>query len=499
MRPSDLRPVVLAQGPWPLHTAASTRAAEATAAASLPPHALMAQAGLAVARLARAIAPHAARVQVWAGPGNNGGDGLVAARHLQAVGCAVQVTLIGDAQRLPPDAAHMLGLAREAGVPISDVLHMEAADLHIDALLGMGATRAPEGRLAAAVQTINEGRAPVLAVDLPSGLHADTGVRLGEQAVRATHTLSLLTLKPGCFTAQGRDHAGEVWFCSLGVDAGSPDAMLSGPPPCHARPHASHKGSHGDVAVVGGAAGMVGAAWLTARASLAAGAGRVICSPLDPSTSLFDPLRPELMGRLAWWTSPPAVLSFHTVACGCGGGDAVRSILPTLLAWVPRLVLDADALNAIAADPALQQLLARRCVRGLQTLLTPHPLEAARLLGLRAAEVQADRLHHAQALADRCACAVLLKGSGSIVASPGQRPLINPTGNAALATAGSGDVLAGWAAGLWAQQTHLTAAAVAERAAWQHGRAADLWPGAQRGAALRASDLIEALARLPDR
>ncbi len=482
-------------GPWPLHDAAASRAAEAAALALHPPFELMARAGLAVARLALAIAPHARRVEVWVGPGNNGGDGLVAARHLRAAGREVQVVFTGDAAGLPPDASRAYRDAVTAGVPIAPDAPQAEADLSIDALLGLGARRAPEGAIAAGIARINASSAPVIAVDMPSGLHADTGIRIGGLAVTATHTLALLTLKPGCFTAQGHEASGTVWFDSLGMAAGVPRAWLGGPPDQAPRALASHKGSHGDVLLVGGAAGMVGAVWLAARAALAAGAGRVYASPLDAGASLLDPMQPELMGRHAAWTWQPAALARATVVCGCGGGTDFREVLPPLLAHAGRLVLDADALNAIAADTMLQDLLRRRGARSAATLLTPHPLEAARLLQLTAAEVQADRLVAAQTLAGRYACSVLLKGSGTVIAAPGLTPTINPTGNAALAGPGTGDVLSGWAGGLWAQAPSATPAHIAAGAAWQHGRAADLWPGAARGAPLRASDLIEALAR----
>ncbi len=484
-------------GPWPLHDAQASRQAERAALAQSPPFALMASAGLAVARLVLAMAPHARHVQVWAGPGNNGGDGLVAARHLHATGKAVQVNLLGDHNRLPTDAARALAEANAAGVPIKDGTEapLPAPDFAIDALLGLGAGRAPGGALAAAIAQMNAGSAPVLAVDLPSGLHPDTGALLGTAAVRARATLALLTIKTGCYMAQGRDHCGELWFDALGLDSGAPSAWLSGPPIVLPRAHASHKGSHGDVLVVGGAAGMAGAAWLAGRAALAAGAGRVYVCPLDDDASLLDDSHPELMGRRHAWQLAPELLATLTVACGCGGGDAVRAALPALLSHAGRLLLDADGLNAIAADPMLQTLLRQRAGRGRPTLLTPHPLEAARLLQSQAAEVQADRHAAAAALCARYGCAVLLKGSGTIIAAPGQLPLVNPTGNAALATAGTGDVLAGWTAGLWAQAPGCSAQAMASAAAWQHGRAADRWPAAARGAPLRASDLIETLAQ----
>jgi hydroxyethylthiazole kinase-like uncharacterized protein yjeF len=483
----------------PLFDAAATRAIESRAAAGLAPHTLMQRAGAAVARLGLAVAPHARRVRVYAGPGNNGGDGFEAARHLRDAGRHVEIVIVGDAGRLPADAAASLVRAREAGVQVLEafVEPMDAHDLAVDALLGIGAMRAPGGPMADAIGELNALPCTVLAIDLPSGLHAGTGCPLGEVCVNADHTLALLTAKPGLFTGQGRDHAGRVWLDEIGCEPGGepPSAVLagathaSGPP----RRHAQHKGSFGDVAIVGGAPGMSGAALLAARAAHAAGAGRVFVQLLDVSGMTLDPLRPELMFRARWSESDPQRLAASTVACGCGGGEAVAAVLPRLLAHVPRLVLDADALNAIAADTALQSQLRRRASRGQATVLTPHPLEAARLLGAATAEVQRDRLTAARTLAQSLACAVLVKGSGTVVATPGDTPWINPTGNAALATAGTGDVLAGWLAGRWAQGAQAAPGSVAIGAAWSHGRAADGFDGP----VLRAADLVERLAALP--
>ena len=481
----------------PLCSVAATRALEAQAAAALPAHTLMRRAGAAVARLALAIAPHARHVRIYAGPGNNGGDGFEAALQLRALGRSVDVVVTADAGPLPPDAAAAWARARDAGVAIDppQPAPLGADDLAIDALLGIGARRPPDGALAQAVATLATLPCPVLAVDLPSGLDADTGQPFGAACVRADHTLALLTLKPGLFTAAGRDHAGQIWLDTLeATGAGAPTAWLAGA--SHARPtprrHDQHKGSFGDVAVVGGAEGMTGAALLAARAAHAAGAGRVFVQLLDDTMAL-DEARPELMFRPRWSASAPEALAAATVVCGCGGGDAVAVVLPRLLSTVPRLVLDADALNAIAADTALQTLLRARASRGLFTVLTPHPLEAARLLASRAHEVQADRLDAAHRLVEKYACTVLLKGSGSIVATPGHVPWINPTGNAALASAGTGDVLAGWIGGLWSAHRDADAAVqCALAAAWWHGRAADTW----HAPVLRAADLVERLAEL---
>ena len=233
------------------------------------------------------------------------------------------------------------------------------------------------------------------------GLSADTGRVLGDAAVRAAHTLSLLTLKPGLFTADGREHAGQVWWHGLGLASATapPQAWLSGRPGWPPRGHGQHKGSFGDVLVLGGAAGMGGAALLAARAALACGAGRVFIARLDPAEALaVDPQRPELMPRRPESLLSPAVLGAATVVCGCGGGTAVAECLPAVLADAARLVLDADALNAIAGSTALQAALLDRASRQRPTLLTPHPLEAARLLGTTTAAIQADRLAQAQAL-----------------------------------------------------------------------------------------------------
>lgn len=457
--------------PWPLYDLAATRQLEAAAAALLPAHTLMQRAGDAVARLTLALAPHARRLWVACGPGNNGGDGLEAAMQLQRRGKQPLVTWLGDEAHAPADAMASLQRARQAGVAFADEPPTDY-DFAIDALLGIGARRALEGRGAAWRDRLARGEAPVLAVDLPTGLDADTGTG---HPLHATHTLSLLTLKPGLFTAQGRDATGELWFDALGVDPGSlgdasPCAWLSAAPSQTARPHASHKGSWGDVAIVGGAPGMTGAALLAAQGALHAGAGRVLVALLDRSGMPVDTAQPELMFR------DVERLDFAAMhlACGCGGGDAVRAVLPRALSTARSLVLDADALNALAADPALQSLLKARSAVRKPTVLTPHPLEVARLLGVTAAQVQADRLAAARTLARRLGCVVVLKGSGTVLAAPGEVPRINPTGNARLATAGTGDVLAGLVAARLA--TGAQAMDAAADAVYAHGAAADAWP-----------------------
>ncbi|MBX3621941.1 MAG: NAD(P)H-hydrate dehydratase [Rhizobacter sp.] len=479
---------------WPLHDVAKSREIELASLSGLAPHTLMRRAGESVAAVARALAPHASTVWLACGPGNNGGDGLEAAIHLQAAGLSVHATLIGDPARLPADAAAALARAQAAEVTIAPMSAPlpSGPDLAIDALLGLGGTRAPSGDIAQAVEHLNALSCPVLAVDLPSGLDANTGQPHGDVCVVADHTLSLLTLKPGLFTGAGRDHAGVVWLDTLGVELPrqSPAAWLSGVPRLASRrQHAQHKGSFGDVAVVGGATGMAGAALLAARAAHAAGAGRVYVEALDGHALALDVLRPELMFRERWSrAASPAALAGATVVAGCGGGEAVKGALPRLLSGAGRLVLDADALNAIAADTTLARLLTARGRGDRETVLTPHPLEAARLLHTSATDIQADRLGAARRLARQYACVVVLKGSGSVVASPDGCTFINSTGNAALATAGTGDVLAGWIGGCWSASA-APALEAARHAVWRHGRAADLC----QHTPMRAADLIEAM------
>jgi len=452
----------------------ATRRIERMAQAALPAHTLMQRAGLALAQLALALAPHAERVWIACGPGNNGGDGLEAAMHLQRWGKQPVITWLGSVGSAPADAAASYQRALDAGVTFGEVPPRNF-DLCLDALLGLGAVvREPEGRMADWIHQMNTGNAPVLAVDLPTGLHADTGT-VTQLSVKATHTLSLLTLKPGLFTAHGRDAAGCVWLADLDTRQATSghSAWLAGTPPAEPRLHASHKGSFGDLTVVGGAPGMTGAALLAASAALHAGAGRVFITLLDGGSLNVDTRQPELMFR------PVDGLDFSamTVVCGCGGGDAVRTVLSKILSTSAQVVIDADAINAIANDIQLQTLLTTRSQRGAASVLTPHPLEAARVLACSAADVQRDRLAAAGQLAQRFACTVVLKGSGTVIAAPNQTPVINPTGNARLATAGTGDVLAGLIG------ARLAAGRDAFDAAWQavyqHGLAADEWPDNQ--------------------
>ncbi len=484
-----------------LYDVASLRAIEQAAVATLPAGTLMQRAGTATAALARSLLnERSAPVLIVAGPGNNGGDALDAAARLQTHGCDVSVILLADAARLPPDAAAALQRARDCDVSFITLAETDARwALAIDGLFGIGQTREADGELRRAIERLNALACPVIAIDVPSGLHADTGALIGNGiAVRADHTLTFIGDKPGLHTAHGRDFAGTVHVDKLEIAPsiyakalqGKTLACLTTPAAFRSwvapRVHASHKGSFGDLTVIGGARGMGGAVVLAARTGAMAGAGRVFAAFADAPPP-FDPLHPELMCRDAHLVD----LDGGAVVIGPGLGTSTSSadlLIRALDSSLP-LVLDADALNLLAADPALCQRLAQRRA---PALMTPHPLEAARLLGSDVAAVQADRLNAAATLAARFHAHVILKGSGSVVASPDGDLAINPTGNPALATAGSGDVLAGLCGALLAQRMPVQIAALA--ATWLHGQAADQLVAAGIGPiGLTASDLPPAI------
>ena len=323
------------QTSYPLHSVAATRRMEQAAAAQLAPHSLMQRAGLAVARLACALSPHAQTIWLACGPGNNGGDGLEAAMHLKLWGRNPVVTWLGDEARCPADALLSLHRARQAGVTFASEPPADY-DFAVDALLGIGQSKPLTGELADWLRHMQQTAPAMLCVDVPSGLDANTGTYANAEitpnniALQATNTparcqnrpvfcLSLLTLKPGLFTAHGKDAAGEIWFDDLSINSenddietqalNTPTAWLLGEDRARlpTRLHVSHKGTFGDVAVVGGAAGMTGAALLAARAALHTGAGRVFVALLDAEHGehrmTVDPLQPELMFR--WFEALP--------------------------------------------------------------------------------------------------------------------------------------------------------------------------------------------------
>ncbi len=463
-----------------LYDVAAIRAAEQAALAVLPGGTLMQRAGAATAELSMSLlAQTEGPVLIVAGPGNNGGDALDAAARLRGHGRQVCVALLADPARLPADASAALQRARD-----SQVSFIAPADIHsagrcdswalaIDGLFGIGLTRAPQDEYRLTIEQLNALSCPVLAVDVPSGLDADTGALVGGgPAVRADHTITFIGNKPGLHTAHGRDCAGVVHVDTLGIDAtlmAPARATLNTPARFGQvfapRRHASHKGSFGDLTVIGGSSGMGGAVLLAARMGAQAGAGRVFAA-FASAVPPFDPLHPELMCRDA----QTIALDQGAVVAGPGLGMSrdAAGLLARVLGCALPLVLDADALNLVAAEPALQRKLAEPHA---PVLLTPHPLEAARLLNIDVAAVQANRLDAAARLASSFNAYVILKGSGSVIASPSGELMINVSGNPALATAGSGDVLAGLCGALLAQ--HIPARETALAATWLHGYAAD--------------------------
>lgn len=466
-----------------LYSLTEIRAIEHAGSSGLPAGTLMRRAGLAAANIALTLLPQAPgerRILVLAGPGNNGGDAMEAAAHLSHSAADVTILLFADSALQSPETRQAQAQAQQNGAYFSDTAHAakllaESWSLVIDGLFGIGLTRAITGTLHDLVARLNLHDCPVLALDIPSGLNADTGNVVGQAgiAVRASHTVSFIADKPGLHTADGRDYTGDISIASLDIAPmlfPAPQAQLNDvrlfAGALRRRLQNSHKGNYGDMAVVGGAHGMAGAPVLAARAGAHCGAGRTYVAFAD-NPPAYDSAQPELMCRSAHEFD----FSSATLVVGTGLGisrDAHDLLARALNARVP-LVLDADALNLIANEPGLQHKLAARLDANL---LTPHPLEAARLLATSSEAIQADRLAAARELARRFNAVVILKGSGSVIARPDGCIAINTTGNPALATAGTGDVLAGICGALLAQDWPAWEAALA--AAWLHGSAADL-------------------------
>jgi len=431
---------------------------------------LMEKAGLAAAKLARDIVGTGTRVLVMAGPGNNGGDALVVARWLKAWWYEVDVMFTGDPAKLPPDAraAHAAWLA--AGGAVHDQIPATDFDLVIDGLFGIGLTRAPEGCYPDLIAYINAQSAPVLALDIPSGLDADTGRALGA-TVEADHTVTFIALKPGLFTLEGPDHSGKIHLADLGISSAQQNGWLLDQTPAlpTKRRKNSHKGSYGDVAVVGGAEAMVGAAFMASRAALLMGAGRVFTGLLAQHAPTVDLRQPELMVRQADQLMGLEHLDVLVVGPGLGKSPAARSVLEQALRHPARLVLDADALNLIAVTSEFRALLAQRPPN--TTVITPHPGEAGTLLQTDTASIQSDRIKQALELARTFNAVAVLKGCGSVIATPDDKWFINASGNPGMAAAGMGDVLAGMIGGLIAQNMSVESATLL--GVHLHGAASD--------------------------
>ena len=487
----------------PVYLTREIREIEQAAAALRDPPELMERAGLAAAELARELIPGAGySVLVLAGPGNNGGDAFVIARHLKSWWFDVTLVFMGDTAKLSGDATRALHTWREAGgATQTEVPRGTRWDLVIDGLFGIGLQRDIGGGYLEAARFMNAQSAPVLAVDIPSGLESDTGRILGA-AVRATHTVTFIGLKPGLLTLDGPDCCGTVHVRTLGLDTIAmqpPSAWLANEsilsstlPP---RPRNSHKGLFGDVGIVGGAEGMVGAALLAGRAALKIGAGRVYCGLLAADAPRVDFAQPELMLRSADFPLAPGHANVLVAGPGLGTSAHAEHLVKQALDTALPLLLDADALNLIAHGAQLQNALS---ARGAPTVLTPHPAEAARLLERGTADVQADRVAAAIELAKRFRSACVLKGTGSLCALPDGTWYVNPSGNPGMAAAGMGDVLSGLIGGLLAQGADLRAATLC--GVYLHGAAADLCVARGIGpAGLTATEVTDAARELFNR
>ncbi len=442
--------------PNPIYSTDQIREIESAAADMPNPPSLMERAGLAAAEIARELAPdQMPTILVLAGPGNNGGDALVAARHLKAWWYRVDVVFPGDPEALPAGAKTAYQAWIDAGgVCLKAIPEHGHWGLVIDGLFGIGLTRPLEGVYAELVEQANNLNVPIFALDIASGLNADSGHALGA-VIRATHTVTFLALKPGLLTGDGPDYCGNIWLRTLNLDTPllyPPNGwLLERPlvakllPP---RPLNSHKALFGSVGIVGGAPGMAGAALLAARAALKLGAGRVYLGLIDDAAPRLDTLQPELMLRNAQEIFELPNLSCLVVGPGMGQSAHAMQWLTRAIETELPLVLDADALNLLAQDSALQDQVAKRKAR---TILTPHPAEAARLIGASTDAVRYQRVDVATILATRLNSFVVLKGTGSVCAQPNGAWYINGSGNPGLASAGTGDVLSGMLGALLAQ------------------------------------------------
>lgn len=444
--------------PASLHTSAQVRAMDRAAIETLglAGYTLMQRAGEAALRCLRERWPAARRIAVVCGPGNNAGDGYVLARLARGAGCEVAVLAASAPERLRGDALQACNDWRAAGGAIDPFTAeaLAAAEVVVDGLLGTGLSGAVREDLLRVIAAINTSRRPVLALDVPSGLDADRGLPLGE-AVRAECTITFVALKTGLYLGEGPAYRGALCFDDLGVMGRLRDppaarlerlvrAELEQALPRRAR--SANKGDFGQVLIVGGGPGMPGAARLAGEACLRVGAGRVTVAVAAQNVAAVIGARPELMG--APLTDPQTVRRLgarcDVIAIGPGLGQDTwaRGALDAALGCGKPLVVDADALNLIAA--------AAPATRG-EWILTPHPGEAARLLGVSSAQVQGDRLAALDALLGRYGGTIVLKGAGTLVGRAGAVPAVCEHGNPGMASPGMGDVLTGVIAGLLAQ------------------------------------------------
>ncbi len=491
-----------------LVTAAEMRALDdhAIRTIGIPGAALMESAGRSVAEVVTKLGAH--RIAVVAGSGNNGGDGCVCARYLHQRGTDVVLLLAVERGQFRGDAALHLTAAERAGVPICSGMangsRIDQAELVVDALFGTGLSRPVEGELAAWIDRINRAPGIRVAVDLPSGLHADRGIPLGA-CVQADHTITFAFAKLGLVTAPGFHYAGQLHVADIGIAPPQlprrhllDDGCLE---PLRApRTVLAHKGTFGHALLVAGSRGRSGAAWLAGEACARAGAGLVtVATSIETQSALMAhlvevmtaSLGAEPIDPVTAWTALAALCQGKRAIAfgpGLGTGDAMRQLMHRLLEiWKGPLVCDADGLTLLASDLAPLDRTSARVV------LTPHPGEMARLCGTSVEEIEQDRVGYAEAFAAKHACVVVLKGARTVIAAP-DRTAISPAGNPGMASGGTGDALTGIVAALLAQGWEPFAAAT--MGVYWHGRAGDLAAKQLGERGLLARDLIAALPRV---
>ena len=497
-----------------LLTAAEMRAVDAAADGfGMPSAVLMENAGEALAREALAVASPHGRFLVVCGTGNNGGDGLVAARRLAGQGREVFVELLGAPGVLKGEPARnwtALEATRAVVGRIGATFSVVRGDVVIDALFGTGLSRPPEGAYADAIARMAAWRAAgalVVAADVPSGLDSDTGRAL-EPTVTADVTVSFGYLKLGQAVEPGVTRCGRVVLADIGIPRGAERALSEAPVSLveaqdararlHPRRSDSHKGTYGHVLVVAGSTGKSGAAALCALGALRGGAGLVTVASSGAVVEQVLHHAPEVMGEHLGQGSGLGAGELERVLAlaqgkqalvigpGLERGPETAAFLAGVLAGLPcPAVLDADALNALAADPAVLRTAAAPVV------VTPHPGEMARLLGASTADVQAARLDVARTFSRAHGVIVVLKGARTLTATPTGSAYVNPTGNPGMATGGSGDVLAGLIGALIAQGLPPEDAALT--GVWAHGHAGDLAAARRGQVGLIASDLLDGL------
>ncbi|HTT02263.1 MAG TPA: NAD(P)H-hydrate dehydratase [Steroidobacteraceae bacterium] len=444
--------------PVALYSTAQVRALDAHAINELhvPGYTLMKRAGEAALRFLRTRWPTCHRVVIVCGGGNNGGDGYVLARFAQAAGLTVSVLAAVAPESLRDDARQAFSDYIASGGQIHAFARerLGDGDVIVDALLGTGLRAAVRPELAAVIRTLNGAQRPIFALDVPSGLDSDTGVALGV-AVQADCTVTFVALKTGLFIGDGPEYAGTIFHDDLEVpvpESGEfaarleriTEAEITAALPRRAR--AAHKGDFGRVLIVGGGIGMPGAARLAGEAALRVGAGLVTVAVAPENVVGIVAGRPEL---ICLPLSEPSGLEraleradVVAIGPGLGQSDWARQVLETVLHHPGPRVVDADALNLIAAHGAAARD---------DWILTPHPGEAARLLGTHTSDVQNDRLTALERLIKRYGGTVVLKGAGTLVGATGRTPGLCERGNPGMASAGMGDVLTGAIAGVLAQ------------------------------------------------